>query len=120
MLIVWFVLLSALLSLYLALPWFSRPKPLYQDTTDMDELLLERERTYNALADLDFDYEAGKLSEADYQMLRQQLLTEAAQVLRIIDAADQGKSAEPQAQRAEDSVEDVIAQYKRRRQKQES
>ena len=41
----------------------------------------ERERSYAALADLDEDYEIGKLSEADYQKLRDELLQETAQII---------------------------------------
>ncbi len=49
------------------------------------ELLAERERSYTALTDLDFDYECGKISEADYGPLRNDLMIETAEVLSRID-----------------------------------
>ena len=49
------------------------------------ELLAERERSYTALTDLDFDFECGKISEADFERLRQELMVETAQVLARID-----------------------------------
>ncbi len=50
------------------------------------ELLGERERSYTALTDLDFDFECGKISEEDYERLRHDLMVETAEVLSRIDA----------------------------------
>ena len=41
-----------------------------------------RESVLSALRDLDFDYKTGKISEEDYQPLRAQLLSEAAQFMQ--------------------------------------
>ena len=52
----------------------------------MQSLFLERERNYEALADLDEDYEAGKLSDTDYQNLREQLLEDTEKVIAQIES----------------------------------
>ncbi|MFQ5682020.1 MAG: cytochrome c-type biogenesis protein CcmH [Candidatus Binatia bacterium] len=48
-------------------------------------LQLERNRLYANLRELEFDYQTGKLSEADYRESRQSLEAQAAMVLREID-----------------------------------
>ena len=48
-------------------------------------LFQERENSYAALADLDEDYETGKLSDADYQELREELLQETARVIMQLE-----------------------------------
>jgi hypothetical protein len=48
-------------------------------------LLEERDRTYQALAELDLDYKAGNLSESDYQEVRSQYKEQAVQALIDLD-----------------------------------
>ena len=69
--------------------------------SSMDQLLRERERSFSALADLDEDYEVGKLSEQDYQTLRAQLLEETAAVVTQIESSGMT------------SVEEEIERYRR-------
>lgn len=55
--------------------------------------LLERKQTiYTAIKDIEFDYQMGKLSEADFKELRQQYKDEAVGLLRRIDHM-QGRKA---------------------------
>ncbi len=61
-------------------------------------LFQERERSYAALSELDEDYETGKLSEADYQELREGLLQETARVIMQLE---------------EESLSDVEAEIER-------
>jgi cytochrome c-type biogenesis protein CcmH len=49
-------------------------------------LLQERARLYADLKELEFDYQAGRLSERDYQDLRQGLETRAAKVLKELES----------------------------------
>ena len=49
------------------------------------DLEAQREVIYRELRDLDFDHRAGKLADADYQQLRQQLQRRAAAVLMQLD-----------------------------------
>jgi hypothetical protein len=53
-------------------------------------LHLERDRYYEAIADLDFEYECGKLSEEDYRSLRERLMGELSVVLKRLDEAEGG------------------------------
>ncbi|BDG61130.1 hypothetical protein [Caldinitratiruptor microaerophilus] len=43
--------------------------------------LQEREKVYARLADLEYDYRSGKMSEEEYQTLREALLEQAAALL---------------------------------------
>lgn len=47
----------------------------------------ERARLYAELRELEFDYQAGKLSETDYQELRRKLESRAALILREIESS---------------------------------
>ena len=50
------------------------------------ELLEQRNATYLAMRELRFDYQVGKVSEADYQAFDAQLKGQAVAVLKQIDA----------------------------------
>ncbi|MDA1193402.1 MAG: hypothetical protein O3A46_17130 [Candidatus Poribacteria bacterium] len=87
---------------------------------DVAELMLERERSYTALTDLDFDHECGKISDADYDMLRQSLMEETAHVLaeidgRIADRTDGAPLAKPTFNVSDDALEREIARFKESR-----
>lgn len=90
--LLWMLILGIILLVYLGLPIFSKTGS--QDATTsagiIEErrrvLFQERERSYAALAELDEDYETGKLSEADYQELRKALLQETAHVIMQLEA----------------------------------
>ncbi len=56
----------------------------------LDGLFAQRDAMYDALRDLDFDFQLGKLSPSDYQTLREQYKARAALVLQQIDAAGVG------------------------------
>ena len=102
----WILLLGLPLLVYLGLPLWSKPRPspeMEAVEARMQTLYLERERSYSALVDLEEDYETGKLSQADYQALRGQLLQETAAVLTQIETAGMT------------SVEEEIERYKQQR-----
>ena len=102
----WILLLGLPLFVYLGLPLWSKPRTSPEiDAAEarMQTLYLERERSYSALVDLEEDYETGKLSQADYQALRGQLLQETAAVLTQIETTGMA------------SVEEEIERYKQQR-----
>lgn len=115
MLVLWFVLLSSLLAVYLGLPFFRKEQTLYREDEEIQDLQLERERTYTALLDLDFDYEAGKIEEDDYQKLRSQLLGEAAEVLSRIDGRPSEGTPRSAPSQPGDLVEAEIERFKKQR-----
>ena len=89
--LLWMVIFGILLLIYLGFPIFSKTGP--QVIASSEEIVEERRRTlfqerensYAALADLDEDYETGKLSDADYQELRGELLQETARVIMQLE-----------------------------------
>lgn len=108
--LVWMAILGVGLLVYLGFPIFSK-KVIQQSLVSeafIEErrrtLFHEREQSYAALADLDEDYETGKLSEADYQELREELLQETAAVIMQLE---------------NESLSDVEAEIERFKQQQE-
>ena len=89
--VLWMVILGIALLVYLGLPIFSKTGAQLAATSDdviqerRRTLFQERERSYAALTDLDEDYETGKLSDADYQELREELLKETASVIMQLE-----------------------------------
>lgn len=89
--ILWMIILGIALLVYLGLPIFSKVGSQFTATSEdiIEErrraLFHERERSYAALVDLDEDYETGKLSDADYQALRGELLQETARVITQLE-----------------------------------
>ncbi len=53
----------------------------------LDSLIAQRDSAYDALRDLDFDFQMGKLSQGDYTALRDKYMGRAALALQQIDAA---------------------------------
>lgn len=53
-----------------------------------DELVAQRNAAYDAIRDLDLDFQMGKLSEGDYRARRDKYVARAAHVLQEIDALD--------------------------------
>jgi len=105
--ILWVILLGLPLLVYLGLPLWLRQRPMPEmDAVEsrIRTLFLEQERSYSALADLDEDYEAGKLSKQDYQTLRDQLLKETAAVVAQIETSGMT------------SIEEEIESYRRAKQ----
>ncbi len=114
-----FLLLTLAIVAYISYPLLRKsPQNIVDVVSDegMLELSAERDSAYMALADLDFDHECGKISDKDYQKLRQELLQDAASVLARIDADSASLDVEkPQEQQVEDAVEAEIARYKKRK-----
>jgi len=88
--------------------------PLSHYETTLSPLLAERERILDALVELDFDHELGKVPEDIYSLQRNRLLQMGADVLRQIDElqSEEGMSGgKSPAQRAaaDDPLEAMIA-----------
>ncbi len=106
----WIIIIGILLLIYLAFPLWSSKQVLQEDdvtNSALQRLDLQRELSYSALVDLDEDYEVGKLSDKDYQTLRQELLRETAEILNRIESPNKK------------SLEDEIEEYKERHQLEE-
>ncbi len=104
--ILWVILLGIVLLVYLIFPLFGRAD-IFPDVDPaearMQTLSLEREQSYSALADLDDDYESGKLSERDYKELRTELMQETARIVSQLETA------------AKTDIESEIERYKQQK-----
>ena len=119
LILLWIIIIGILLLIYLAFPLWSSKQVLQEDdvtNSALQQLDLQRELSYSALVDLDEDYEVGKLSDKDYQKLRQELLRETAEILNRIESPNE-KSLGDEID--EKSLEDEIEEYKERRQLEE-
>ena len=107
-LILWLFILGTMLLVYLYFPFIGSNQVFPEiDPVEarIQTLTMEREQSYTALADLDEDFETGKLSIQDYQNLRTELLQETVNVVSQLEAA------------AEIDVESEIERYKQQRQR---
>jgi len=131
-----FVLALALLSgLFVAWPLLEPEKYALATAGDrrVSALLAEREEVLDSIAELDFDYEMGKMDESAYQVRRAELLRRGAEILRELDAlrGKGGRSTEEdleglirkrRAERAlrravvaDDEIEALLAERRRQR-----
>lgn len=85
-----FVLASGLWLYYLVRPLVERSTP----ADDPRRRLLEEKRGYlYALRDAEADYRAGKLSETDYESVRDRLEARAAATIRSLEELEGGSTA---------------------------
>ncbi len=94
------LIITVLVAIYIALPFFLRRKKLntlvtesevaYQDpiTEKLKNLNNQKDNLYIAIKDIEFDYGLGKLSKEDYEELNAKYKNEAASVLKEIDAIE--------------------------------
>ncbi len=75
------------------------------------ELQRKKENIYLAIKELDFDYKMGKLSEGDYQQLRQQLKADATLILQQIDELEKNQYGES----LEDQIEKEILAFRKKK-----
>ncbi|KKL47685.1 hypothetical protein LCGC14_2333070 [marine sediment metagenome] len=68
-------------------------RPQSGGSSPSDDLIDERDAAYRAIKELDFEYQLGNLSEADYRGLRERYRSEAAATLRRLDALAKGARA---------------------------
>jgi cytochrome c-type biogenesis protein CcmH len=61
-------------------------QPNLEDSSAKAELLRERARLKTELAELDSDFQSGKLSESDYSQLKQEIETKGAAVIKQLSA----------------------------------
>ncbi len=92
------------------------PPPDPESGSSRAPLLQEQARLYAELRELDFDYRSGKLSETDYQALRNTLETEAALVLKQLEAEPPKQPAPaPKAPEARPRAEKQAAEMQKAR-----
>ena len=91
-----------LVGIYLYAPFMERrARRITEEEHEISSLMAERDRVINALQELDFDFQLGKIPEEDYPAQRTGLLQKGADILRKIDSlAPNGSGADryPDAQ----------------------
>ncbi len=103
--------LAVLAGLYVSMPILQRQGVGVSDAEqERSALLARREQVLSTLAELEFDYELGKVPEAHYQARRSALLQEGADILRRLDALEK-KPARQQAD-VEDHLEALLAEHR--------
>ena len=86
-------------AMYLASPLINNRSPrAAQETQEVSSLLAEKERLLNALQELEFDYQLGKIPAEDYPDQRDELRRKAIDVMKQLDAAAASRPAELSAQ----------------------
>jgi len=75
-----------------AMPELAEPDP--EDVSPRAQLLREGMRFLTEIRELEFDFQAGKFSEADYKALRREIESKAAAVLQQLDALPAAAPAE--------------------------
>ncbi len=94
---------------FIAYPLFTHPQEKSRPAADaLDNWIAQRDSAYDAIRDLDFDYQMGKLSQSDYDALRNKYRARAAAALEQIDAV-LGRAG------AEARIEDEVARLRERR-----
>jgi type II secretory pathway pseudopilin PulG len=100
---------------FIAYPLFSAAREDVSESSDqLETLISQRDAAYDAIRDLDFDYQTGKLSQGDYTALRDKYKARAAVALQAIDAQD-GNGAGARDDHAGARVEEEIARFREAR-----
>ncbi len=72
---------------FIAYPLFTAsPEEFAEEPNALDGLAAQRDSAYDAIRDLDFDFQLGKLSPSDHAALREKYTGRAATALQQIDA----------------------------------
>lgn len=81
------LVLTLLTILFIAYPLLqkSQRKLSFAANHQSEDLVARKNEIYAAVRDIDFDYRMGKLSEEDYNALREQYKQEAVQVMQSLD-----------------------------------
>jgi hypothetical protein len=78
----------------------------------LEHLVTQRDATYAAIKDLEFDHTMGKLSDGDYKGLRAKYEIKAVAILQELDGM---KRAQPRSARSAESADSIEQQVQRLR-----
>ena len=81
-----------------ARPFLAPEEEAIEDLGVNPELESQKNRIIDAIREIDMDYQTGKLSDEDYQLLRSRYTAAAAEILKRIDAADAEATAREEAE----------------------
>jgi len=83
----------------------------------LEDLIAQRDEVYTAIKDLEFDYMADKLTDEDYQELKEKYEAEAILILQQIEEFGVAENSKPMEsyEPTEDLVEAEIQRFKERK-----
>ena len=86
--------LAVLAAIFIGYPLYqSRNRQVAFDLNHkLEDFEARKTEIYAAIKDIDFDYQMGKLSDEDYQEMRQKYKAEAVELLKRTDAMRRGRS----------------------------
>ena len=95
-----------------AYPYFKSSRELdvaFSDLSDpvLESLVVQRDATYSAIKDLEFDHAMRKLSDADYKSLRGKLEAKAVSILQELDGVIGASKPPEQTKRAKLNDEEI-------------
>jgi len=82
-----------------------------------DKLLPERDALYTTIRDLDFDFQTGKLLEADYRVTREKYTARGVEILKELDAmgVDRRPPTADRSRRQAAAIDEIEAAVQARR-----
>jgi hypothetical protein len=105
--------LLILVALFLVRPFVQESSAKETELVEYSSLLAERERIIEALLELDFDQQLGKVPEEIYASQRENLLQEGGNILQKLEQENALESSPDQG--AVDELEAMIAAHKAKR-----
>lgn len=94
--------------LFVLFPIFARASEVSQRPTavaqERKSLSEKKDRLYEAIKDIDFEYQAGKLSDTDYKSVRTGFLAQAAEVIARLEEINESDVGGAPATEEKDSV----------------
>jgi len=99
-----------LVGLYLYAPLLERrARRVTREEHELSTLMAERDRVVNALQELDFDFQLGKIPEEEYPTQRALLLQKGADILKNIDSFSPARPGSSGNDDTESRLEKAIA-----------
>lgn len=80
--------MTVVVGAYIAQPLFARARVVPVPDSPREQLQAERDVLYSAIRDLDFDFQTGKLVEADYAAVREKYVARGIEILKQLDALE--------------------------------
>ncbi len=86
MTVVWFVVLLALVALFVSMPFWRHRAASSTEDPELAALEAAREAKYREIRDAEMDHQSGKLSDEDFRQLDSELKGEAVAILDRLEA----------------------------------
>ena len=96
-----------------AYPYFKPPRELdvsFASGSDpvLESLVVQRDATYAAIKDLEFDHAMNKLSDADYRTLRSKYEAKAVAILQELDSMTAAQQRHLRAHLSDEAIEQQV------------